>query len=65
MEGETIKRREASTRLNRNRCEIRTRVMGYHRPVQYYNEWKKSEFYQRKYFDVEKTNNDFNNEYGW
>lgn len=54
---------EENKSIKRRRTEIRTRVMGYHRPVQYYNEWKKSEFYQRKNFDVNRINNDFNNEY--
>jgi thioredoxin-related protein len=35
---------------NRTRCEIWTRVMGYHRPVSQYNFGKKSEFYSRVYF---------------
>lgn len=35
-------------------CEIWTRVMGYHRPVSEFNQGKKSEFYERKYFDEEK-----------
>ena len=34
----------------RQRCEIWTRVMGYHRPVSEYNLGKKGEFYERKYF---------------
>lgn len=36
--------------IERVRCEIYTRVMGYHRPVSFYNTWKKSEFYSRTYF---------------
>jgi thiol-disulfide isomerase/thioredoxin len=35
---------------NRTKCEIWTRVMGYHRPVSQYNFGKKSEFYSRQYF---------------
>lgn len=34
-----------------------TRVMGYLAPVSRYNTGKKSEFYSRKYFDVDKVNN--------
>ena len=34
----------------RTRCEIWTRVMGYHRPVSGFNVGKKGEFYERKYF---------------
>lgn len=41
----------------RTPCEVRTRVMGYLRPVSHYNTWKKSEFYSRKYFKEEKIDN--------
>lgn len=34
----------------RTRCEIWTRVMGYHRPVSHFNTGKKSEHYSRKHF---------------
>lgn len=34
----------------RQRCEIWTRVMGYHRPVASFNHGKKGEFDERKYF---------------
>ncbi|PIO98846.1 anaerobic ribonucleoside-triphosphate reductase [Pleomorphomonas carboxyditropha] len=34
----------------RQRCEIWTRVMGYHRPVSSFNKGKKSEFAERTYF---------------
>ncbi|HNX68547.1 MAG TPA: anaerobic ribonucleoside-triphosphate reductase [Candidatus Omnitrophota bacterium] len=34
----------------RTRCEIWTRVMGYHRPVSGFNVGKKGEFDERKYF---------------
>ena len=34
----------------RQKCEVWTRVMGYHRPVQSYNIGKKGEFNERKYF---------------
>lgn len=34
----------------RQRCEIWSRVMGYHRPVQSYNKGKLGEFNDRKFF---------------
>ncbi len=34
----------------RQRCEVWTRVMGYHRPVQMFNVGKVSEFKERKMF---------------
>ena len=34
----------------RTRCEVWTRVMGYHRPVSAFNVGKKSEFAERKFF---------------
>lgn len=34
----------------RQRCEIWTRVMGYHRPVSSFNIGKKGEFAERKFF---------------
>lgn len=44
---------ECETTLNdaeRQRCEIWTRVMGYHRPVSSFNAGKKGEHYERKFF---------------
>ncbi len=38
----------------RTRCEIWTRVMGYHRPVSSFNIGKQGEFLERKYFKEEK-----------
>lgn len=38
----------------RTKCEVWTRVMGYHRPVSQYNVGKKSEFYSRVYFIYKK-----------
>ena len=35
----------------RQRCEVWTRVMGYHRPVASFNIGKKSEHVERCYFD--------------
>ena len=34
----------------RQRCEIWTRVMGYHRPLSSFNVGKKGEFHERQYF---------------
>lgn len=34
----------------RQRCEVWTRVMGYHRPVSEFNPGKKSEHYERTHF---------------
>ena len=34
----------------RTRCEIWTRVMGYHRPVAAFNSGKRSEHAERRYF---------------
>jgi len=35
---------------DRQRCEVWTRVMGYHRPTSSFNLGKKSEFKERVYF---------------
>ena len=34
----------------RQRCEIWTRVMGYHRPVSSFNTGKKGEFHERRFY---------------
>mgnify|MGYP003606276227 FL=1 len=34
----------------RTRCEVWTRVMGYHRPVSAFNAGKQSEHQERRYF---------------
>jgi hypothetical protein len=48
----------------RQKCEVYTRVMGYHRPVSQFNEGKKSEYYSRTYFTECKTcNSRFNEEF--
>lgn len=39
----------------RQKCEIWTRVMGYHRPVSEFNKGKKSEFYSRQNFSEQKA----------
>jgi hypothetical protein len=41
----------ALTDDERQRCEIWTRVMGYHRPVSSFNTGKKGEFNERVYFE--------------
>lgn len=38
----------------RTKCEIWTRVMGYHRPVSSFNIGKKGEFAERKCFSEKK-----------
>ncbi len=35
----------------RTRCEVWTRVMGYHRPVKSFNAGKQSEYTERKFFN--------------
>ncbi len=35
----------------RQRCEVWTRVMGYHRPVSEFNPGKKGEHYERTHFE--------------
>jgi hypothetical protein len=35
----------------RQRCEVWTRVMGYHRPVSSFNTGKKGEFAERRHFE--------------
>lgn len=39
----------------RQRCEVWTRVMGYHRPVSYFNIGKKGEHLERVHFDEKTT----------
>lgn len=41
---------EVEQNEKRTRCEIWTRVMGYHRPVSHFNIGKKAEHYSRKHF---------------
>ena len=42
------------TEDERQRCEVWTRVMGYHRPVSSFNTGKKGEHRERRFF-VERT----------
>ena len=46
---------QAELNKKRQKCEIYTRVMGYMRPRDSYNRGKKSEFDERKYFNMPKT----------
>ena len=39
----------------RQRCEIWTRVMGYHRPVSSFNIGKKGEFHERRFFEEQRN----------
>ena len=39
----------------RQRCEIWTRVMGYHRPVSSFNIGKKGEFHERRFFEEQRA----------
>ena len=41
---------QAERNEKRTRCEVWTRVMGYHRPVSSFNKGKKSEFSERATF---------------
>lgn len=44
-------KKEVVTNEDRTRCEVWTRVMGFHRPVTSFNIGKKSEHYSRKHFE--------------
>nr|WP_201328081.1 anaerobic ribonucleoside-triphosphate reductase [Thermotomaculum hydrothermale] len=46
---EELKRRLET--VKGEKCEVWTRVMGYHRPVSEFNKGKKSEFKERVYFE--------------
>lgn len=51
-------------KIERTKCLIYTRVMGYLSPTYRYNIWKKSEFYSRKYFSQNMlSNNNFIKKY--
>lgn len=55
---------EQKLKAKRTRCEIWTRVMGYHRPVSYFNTGKKAEHYSRKHFvECVNSNHAFNTRY--
>lgn len=50
-ESSAVKGVEPEVNAKRTRCEIWTRVMGYHRPVSHFNIGKKAEHYSRKHFE--------------
>lgn len=50
---------EQGQQVERTRCAVYTRVMGYHRPVSNFNIGKKSEFYSRQYFKNDYCNSKF------
>lgn len=53
-----------TTTSERTRCEVWTRVMGYHRPVSFFNTGKKAEHYSRKHFTESiAANNEFSKKY--
>lgn len=49
------------TNEERTRCEVWTRVMGYHRPISSFNIGKKGEVAERKYFSAKKAEAGINN----
>jgi len=50
--------------VERQRCEVYTRVMWYYRPVSHFNEWKKAEHFWRKHFEENTcANSDFIKQY--
>lgn len=50
VEGEDVQKEIVLKDEERMRCEVWSRVMGYHRPVSHWNVGKKQEFAERKYF---------------
>lgn len=46
----------------RQRCEVWTRVMGYHRPVSSFNIGKKGEFAERRWFEERRCGLDVDRE---
>jgi hypothetical protein len=50
--------------IERTRCEVWTRVMGYHRPVSHFNTGKKAEHFSRKHFtECVAANSEFCDQY--
>jgi len=43
------------TDTERQRCEVWTRVMGYHRPVASFNIGKKGEYFERRFFEEQRA----------
>ena len=55
MSETTIERTIELRDEERTRCEVWTRVMGYHRPVSAFNRGKQAEHQERTYFQEEPT----------
>lgn len=47
-----VKKKESNKNKYRTRCEVWTRVMGYHRPKSQFNIGKKAEYEERVYFKI-------------
>ena len=58
METDHLEQPIALVDSERQRCEIWTRVMGYHRPVSSFNIGKKGEFHERRFFEEHRANTD-------
>jgi len=58
---QTTTQKPSQTKIQkRQKCEIWTRVMGYHRSVSHFNEGKKSEHCSRQHFEeTSSMNSDF------
>lgn len=55
---------QTHTNKKRTKCEVWTRVMGYHRPISSFNIGKKSEHSERKHFsEIAIANSDFCKKY--
>lgn len=61
MNAQDRQHQSLKTKPERTRCEIWTRVMGYHRPVSQFNIGKKAEHYEREHFKENITLNHFDN----
>ena len=57
MKQSATQKKQDAQNAKRTKCEIWTRVMGYHRPVSQYNKGKKSEFYSRTCFEEQASEN--------
>lgn len=58
--GDIIMSKEQSVNIelnqnDRTRCEVYSRVMGYHRPVEYWNKGKQAEYAERVNFKLPKN----------
>lgn len=52
MEKENIKSQTNSKKVRAIRAEVYSRVVGYYRPVQAWNEGKREEFRERRYLKI-------------